>query len=124
MKVDTDQWIAKPDNQSILVVSDQSVTCSRDQLNPSNQLSLRNLDNNINPDNRETVYAKQFDCSRKYGSDELENFPNTQRNEKKNDSQLSVVPPVKFRKSLKATISIQVITTVYACNELQILKAL
>uniref|UniRef100_A0A1I7V6Q7 Insc_C domain-containing protein n=1 Tax=Loa loa TaxID=7209 RepID=A0A1I7V6Q7_LOALO len=94
-KVDSNQWIAKPDDQSVSVASEQSRTCLRIRPNPS---SSHNMSTNNNPDNCETTFVRQLDCFR----NKLRNSSSIQ-----NDSQSSAVTSVKFRKSPKTTISLQ-----------------
>ncbi|KAL3993994.1 hypothetical protein ACH3XW_19910 [Acanthocheilonema viteae] len=97
LNVNTDQGIAKRHDQSICIENEQNLICSK------NQSSLHVMNINSNSENSEMLYRKQLNFSRKYNSNESGNFFNTQ----KDDSQLSVVPFVKFRKPPKTTISVQ-----------------
>ncbi|CAG9536508.1 unnamed protein product [Cercopithifilaria johnstoni] len=99
LKVDTDQWIAKQNYQSVSVASERNLTCSKNQLSSSNQSSLHNMDTNNNSENCETVHTKQLNSSRKNNNNESGNFSSIQ----KTDSHSSIISSVKFRKLPKAT---------------------
>uniref|UniRef100_A0A8R1TK83 Protein inscuteable homologue C-terminal domain-containing protein n=1 Tax=Onchocerca volvulus TaxID=6282 RepID=A0A8R1TK83_ONCVO len=110
LKVD-EQWIAKPDDQSMFVVNDQNLTWPRSQPNHAKQSSGDFMKINSDLNNYKTIYEKQFDCFRNHDSNESENYSSIFATEE-NDSQSS-----------KTMISAQGFDSVDDCNQDQLLSS-
>lgn len=98
LQADSDQRIAKRNDQSVPGASEESLTSLK------NQSLLNNMVVNNNSENRE-----KLNSFRNCNINESGNFSSTQ----KNNSQLSIAPCVKFRKPPKTTISVQVDIMIY-----------